>query len=280
MTSTWIKIALANIVKNKRRSFFTIVAIAFGFAAVNIFSGFTHYVSRSLQDSVIYLQGNGHLSIFKKGFLDDRQVKTARHLITAKELATIQKICSEEPHIVLTSPQLQISGLVSNGSVSTIFIGTGRIPSVLNSIQSKARGIAGRIKFFEGKPLEDDIIYGAGFTFRLARKLGLELNSNAIAMSPTLDGRINAMDVQVFHMLGVPVDTLNDKFLAVTLKFAQSLYDTNRVDRINILLDKNRSKGPAKALLKQRFKEQGLRMEVRTWSELSRSTPVLRKCLM
>jgi len=117
--------------------------------------------------------------------------------------------------------------------------------------------------------LEDDIIYGAGFTFRLAKKLGLKLNSDAIAMAPTLDGRINAMDIQVFQLFGVPVDTLNDKFLAVTLKFAQSLYDTDRVDRINILLDKDRSQSSVKALLEQRFKEQGLQLEVRTWLELS-----------
>ncbi len=41
--TAWVKIALRNLIKNGRRSVVTALAIALGFAAVNLFGGFTEY---------------------------------------------------------------------------------------------------------------------------------------------------------------------------------------------------------------------------------------------
>ncbi|MFC1813836.1 ABC transporter permease [Thermodesulfobacteriota bacterium] len=269
MTSTWLKIAVANILKNKRRSFYTIIAIAFGFAAVNIFGGFTEYIFRNLKGSFVYALAHGHLTVYKKDFLTEGQIDPLKYLITENELDTIQDICAKDSRIVIATPQLQIMGLLSNGIVSTIFIGMGGVPSAKKIIQSRAGGMVGKLKFYEGKSLEDDIIYGAGLTRGLAKKLKLYLGSDAIAMSPTLDGRINAMDLQVFHLFRVQVDELNDKVLYVNIKFAQTLYDTDSVDRIIILLDKDENIESVKAFLEKAFVDKGLQMEVKNWRELS-----------
>lgn len=49
----WIKIALRNILKNKRRSFVTLLAIAMGFAAVSLFRGYTNNTYEGLRESAI-----------------------------------------------------------------------------------------------------------------------------------------------------------------------------------------------------------------------------------
>ena len=67
---TWLTLATRNLLRNGRRSLFTIAAIGLGFLAVNVLGGFTAYIFTSLQDSYIYAEANGHLSIFKSGFLD------------------------------------------------------------------------------------------------------------------------------------------------------------------------------------------------------------------
>ncbi len=68
---TWIKLAIRNLFRNYRRSLFTVLAIGLGFAAVNILGGCTAYIFNNLRDSFIYLQANGHLTVFNAGFLEE-----------------------------------------------------------------------------------------------------------------------------------------------------------------------------------------------------------------
>src|SRR5215831_18968436 len=80
---TWFKIACRNLGKNRRRSLFTIMAIGLGFAAVNVFGGFTSYIFASLRDSYIYAQANAHLTIFKTGFLAAGKLDPLGYLLSA-----------------------------------------------------------------------------------------------------------------------------------------------------------------------------------------------------
>ena len=77
---TCIKLAIRNLFRNGRRSLFTIVAIGLGFLAVNALGGFTAYIFTSLQDSYIYAEANGHLTIFKDGFLSKGKLDPTRYL--------------------------------------------------------------------------------------------------------------------------------------------------------------------------------------------------------
>jgi putative ABC transport system permease protein len=269
MTITWIRFAVANLFRNRRRSFYTILAVAIGFAAVNMFGGFTSYIFTNLKDSFIYVQANGHLTIFKKGFLTEGRLDPLKFLITKQEMEALGEICAQDPRVVLTTPQLQIMGMISNGAVSTVFVGTGRVPSDTNAIESKAVGMLGKNKFYHGKSLEDDIMYGIGLTKGLAEKLKLDLGSDAITMAPTVDGRINALDAQVFQTFTVPVEELNDKIIETPLNFAQSLYDTDSIDRLTVLLENDNQVEPVKAFLQEALDKKGLNMEVKTWEELS-----------
>jgi putative ABC transport system permease protein len=199
----WIKFSLANLFRNSRRSFYTIIAIAIGYAAINIFGGFTSYIFTNLKDSFIYSQANGHLTVFKKGFLTEGRIDPTKYLIAPEEYNAIDDICKNIPEVIITAPQMQIMGLISNGEVSTVFIGSGSVPSETQAIQRRATGMVGELKLYTGKALQDDTIFGVGLTNGLADKLNLDIGSNAIAMAPTVDGRINALDVKPgrsFHL--------------------------------------------------------------------------------
>jgi len=90
----WFKIALRNLFKNRRRSVTTILAIALGFAAVSLFGGFTKYMYRGNRDAAIFVRSQGHLTIFKEGFLERGKLDPARYLLTSEEIKTIEKITS------------------------------------------------------------------------------------------------------------------------------------------------------------------------------------------
>ncbi|NSW87684.1 MAG: ABC transporter permease [Syntrophobacteraceae bacterium] len=266
---TWMKIAIRNIVKNRRRSLFTILAIAVGYAAVNVFGGFTEYIFKSLQDSFIYAQGNGHLTIFKKGFLAQGKLDPFQFMLSEAETELIRELCRKDPRVMVVTPQLMITGLISNGSVSTIFVGVGRVPSDLTFVRSRATGMIGRLKLYEGRNLVDEVPHGVGLSAGLAKKLDLHQGSEAIAMSPTIHGQINALDMQVFQVFHSPYEELDDKLLMAPLDFAQSLYDTTSADRITVLLTEDRSTLPVKEHFERIFADAGLDVELMTWKDLS-----------
>lgn len=266
---TWFKLALRNLFRNYRRSLFTVMAIGLGFAAVNVLGGFTEYIFTNLRDSFIYLQANGHLTVFKTGFLQEGKLYPIRYLINETEIAVIEETLRRHPEVLVATPQLNISGLLSNGKVSTIFLAAGRVPSDVRVINSHARGMLSQLQQFVGKPLEDDVPYGVGLSEGLAQQFRFELGSNPVAMSTTVSGQVNALDAQVFQLFNSPNEALEDKLMLVTLKFAQALYDTTSVDRINVLLDRTELTEPMRARLAQDFANRGLQVEIKSWNELS-----------
>jgi putative ABC transport system permease protein len=266
---TWVKIATRNLRKNSRRSLFTILAIGLGFAAVNVFGGFTAYIFNGLRLGYIYAQANGHLTIFKKGFLTSGKLDPASYLLNEEEIRSIKEVLNDLPEVSVVTAQLNFSGLLSNGDVSTIFVASGRVPSDIRAIRSQIPGMIGKIKLFRGRALDDDIVYGIGLSSGLAETLNLQLGSDAIAMAPTIEGQINALDAQVIQLFESPAQTLNDKLMLVPLKFAQSLIDTTSVDRITILLRDIKQTQRIKDYLTRTLDDRGLDVEIKAWQELS-----------
>lgn len=266
---TWLKLAIRNLFRNQRRSLFTILAIALGFAAVNVLGGFTDYIFSNLENSYIHVQANGHLTIFKPGFLKEGKLDPTRYLLDEESTRNVQEILRHYPEVLVVTPQLHISGLLSNGKVSTIFLASGRVPSDIRVINSHSRGLASKFRQFTGKPLEDDVIYGVGLSRGLAEQLNLDLDVTAVAMAPTVSGQVNALDAQVFQLFSAPIEALDDKLMLVPLKFAQSLYDTGSVDRLIVLLQNTAQTEPVRKRLARDFEARGLNLEIKTWNELS-----------
>jgi len=152
----WLTIALRNIFKNGRRSAFTISAIAFGFAAINLFAGFTRYIFSNLQETQIYLTGNGHLMVFKSGFNPNHLTSSQAQLLSAHELNEIRSVLKDDPRALVVTPKLVFLGLLSNGEESTPFIGIGKVIKDVNKIYARASGRLARISFSDGKNLSKE----------------------------------------------------------------------------------------------------------------------------
>ena len=266
----WIKIALRNLTKNRRRSTITALAISLGFAAVNLFSGFTEYMYDGNQKVAIFAQANGHLTIFKKGFLEKGQLDPARYLLSPEDISAVREICRNISNVELVSPQLKISGLITNGMVSTIFIAQGIVPSEAEIFTNRINAPESFMKErFEGKNLQEDEMYGVAMARGLARLLDLKVGSDAVAFTNTVDNQMNAMNIEVFQIFTAGSKLMNDKIMRVPLRFAQTLYDTQEADRLAILLDKTENTLPIHEKLQQEFSARGLPLEVKTWEEMS-----------
>jgi putative ABC transport system permease protein len=266
---TWMKLAVRNLFRNGRRSSFTVLAIALGFLAVNVLGGFTTYIFTNLQNSYIYAEANGHLTIFRAGFLDKGKLDPTRYLLGEAQLAAIRQVLRRHPEVLVSTPQLQISGLLSNGQVSTIFVGSGRVPSDVEAIGQLGGSASARIKLYDGRPLSDQVSHGIGVSHGLARSLSLKLGDTSVAMAPTVAGQVNALDAQLYQLIDAPIEALEDKLALVPLKFAQDLYDTTSVDRVTVLLASSAHTEAMRALLARELREAGLDLDIKTWNELS-----------
>jgi putative ABC transport system permease protein len=267
---TWLIIASRNLLKNKRRSIFTLLTIMLGYAAVVIFDGYINYMFTGLKESYVYSNARGHLTIFKKGFLKDGKIHPERYLINNNELLSLERITQLEKNVLLISPELQINGLISNGSISTIFFATGKKPSKYEKFLSYSTSKIGSGKYFKGSPLNDEDINGIGLGESLSKILGLKVEStDATVLAPTIDGSMNAMDATIKQTFNAANEKLEDKLLAVTLAFAQSLYDSDSVDRVRVLLYDDLQLSDYKIQLQQTFAAQNLDFEIKDWIELS-----------
>lgn len=265
--NTWLRLAARNLLRNGRRSLVTMAAIGLGFVAVNTLGGFTAYIFSSLEDSYIYGEGNGHLTVYKAGFLRQGKLDPARYLLSPAELARARETLLGDPEVLLATPALHIAGLLSNGQVSTIFVAAGRVPSDVAAIMEQAPNGADRVRQYDGEPLDDARRDGVGVSRGLARQLNLRLGGTAVAMAPTVGGQINALDVRLAQLVDAPVEALEDKLAAVPLAFAQSLYDTGGADRVTVLLDAGADVEAARGRLARALAAAGLEVELQTWLE-------------
>jgi putative ABC transport system permease protein len=261
----WIKIALRNILKNKRRSFVTLLAISIGYTAVSVFRGYTDNTYEGLRTSAIRGEGLGHLTIYKAGWIEKGKIDPDKYMFSREDIKRITDIAEEEEDVLLATPQLHLSGLVSNGNISTIFLAQGVIPSDDKTI----KGAWAAFRPVRGNVLDEKKPYGVEMAEDLARHLDLGPGADGVVMASTLDGQMNAMDIQISGVYDSGSDATNDKYMRVPFSFAQSLYDTEKADRIVVLLDDWKKTEQARTRLQGRLSRAGLKCEIKTWNELS-----------
>jgi len=263
--SKWLKIALRNIIKNRRRSLVTILAISTGFAAVSLFQGYTANTFEGIRESAIRGEGLGHLTIYKKDWLSKGNLDPYKYMHSKKEIEEIISIIEEDDDTLLATPKLHISGLVSNGDVSTIFLAVGVIPRDDKTI----KGAFASVRPVNGQIINDNKSYGVEMARDLAVFLDMVPGKNGIVMASTLDGQMNALDIEVAGIYDTGIPATNDKYLRFPLEHAQSLYDTDKAESIVVLLDNWRNTESARQRFFMKLQEAGFDCEIKTWNELS-----------
>jgi len=267
------KLALRGLMRNRRRSLVTLLAIAFGFAAISLFAGYTHNVYGGLARQSIHGEMLGHLTLSKSGMRKEGKLNPERYLLSATEVASIGKLIQDEAHVELVAPRLALSGLVSNGRASTIFIAEGIAPEAVVKLRSGGLTDAERKSgMFENMkmrldPKRPDVV---SLSEGLAEMLHLEVGGQAVVLVNTLTGQANALDITLGQSFNTGNAGSNDKFAFVALDLARTLLDAEgRADRLTILLDDANNTEMMRDRLLAKLKAAGFDVEIMTWQELS-----------
>ncbi|HEX8403048.1 MAG TPA: FtsX-like permease family protein [Duganella sp.] len=257
-----ILLALRNVMRNRHRSLATILAIAAGLTAINLFSGYIANVYGSLQVQAVAGERLGHLTVYKRGMLLEGKLKPKRYMFNAAETARLRTIVADTGGVRLVSPRLNISGMASNGNASTIFVGEGVVASDAAILRE------GLVEGAGGK-LDPAQKYGVAVSSDLAKLLDYKIGSTVTLMTATIDGQANAMDAQIVDVFNTGNVNTNDKYLVLPLGFTQMLLDTEGVERFVVLLDDAAQTLPKRDALAASLKAAGFDVEIKTWKELS-----------
>jgi putative ABC transport system permease protein len=267
------KLALRGLLRNRRRSVVTLLAIAFGFAAISLFAGYTHNIYDGMARQSIHGELLGHLTLSKRGMSTEGKLDPERYMLNAGEVARVTELLQHEAHVKLVAPRLSLSGLISNGRASTIFIAEGISPEAMQQLQANylteeelSKGMyADFIKKLEAAHPENALL-----SFGLADMLHLKKGDQASLLSNTLTGQANALDISEYGTFNTGNAGSNDKFAFMSLSLAQTLYDTpGAADRLTVLLDDVKQTEVMRTLLQEKLHAAGFDMEIKTWQELS-----------
>lgn len=267
------KLALRGLLRNRRRSMVTLLAIAFGFAAIALFAGYTHNVYDGLGRQSIHGEMLGHLTIYKKGMRTEGKLDPEKYLLTATEVSAISKLVKDETHVEMVAPRLGLSGLASNGRASTIFIVEGIAPAAAKRLQDgvlteeeKQSGMYDNILASLDETRPDVVNLSEG----LVELLHLKQDEQAQVLVNTLSGQANALDITLGKSFNTGNAGSNDKFAFVSLALAQSLLDADgRADRLTVLLDDVAQTEAMRDVLSSKLSAAGYDVEIKTWQELS-----------
>lgn len=258
----FFKLGIRNIYRNRRRSLATGLAIASGFAAINLFSGYIDNVYSGLSQQAIRGERLGHLMITKQDALSSGKLEPEKYLFSGAELSRLLELLRTDTDLELVTLRLGVSGIVSNGQVSTIFIGEGMIPADVVTLR-------GNFRQDRGELLNPASPGAAAVASDLADMLQLKPGGYGVLMASTVHGQTNAIDMDVGAVYNTGSVGTNDKFLLLPLELVQQLLDTDGADRVILLLRDPEQIEAVRDRLYETLKSAGIDFEFHTWQERS-----------
>ncbi|HJU84347.1 MAG TPA: FtsX-like permease family protein, partial [Holophagaceae bacterium] len=232
------RLALRNVLRQRRRTALTLLVVAAGFMALALAAGFMAQTFQGLSDAAIR-GGLGHLQVMDARALKDQEDQSLQLALPDGE--GLAERLRRDPAVAEVLPRIEFMGLLSNGARSVAYLGKGvdparepRFMACLDQVKdgTKASGGAGS-RWLSADPGAREVILGLG----LARSLQASVGSQLTLMSTTKDGALNAVDVEVVGLQDLGLRELNDRALTVSLDTAAALLDAGPMrSRLSVVL--------------------------------------------
>jgi len=256
---TWIWFALKNVRRNGRRALLTLLIAAVGAAGLLVFGGYGQYTYAALEEGSA--RDTGHLVLAHRDHFDGDEDLPMQHGLP--DPAGLAAAALRDPRVRAALPRLELSGLLSNGEKSAVFVGTG----VDAGGEFKVRGPF--LTFLEGTALSaapaagdlPEILVGK----ELARTLRAHAGTVLTLLATTTEGSLNAQDVRVRGIYTTGVTELDRRAVMIHLATAQKLLLTDKASVLALYLQAPADLPAVRADLAARHPE----LAQRTWLDLA-----------
>lgn len=238
-----VRLAWHNVLRNRRRSLVTLLIAALGTAAVLVAGGFALYTYDSLREGAA--REFGHLTVSHADYF--RRDEEAPLQYGLADPAALARKIEADPRVRRVLPRVALSGLVSNGEKSLIFLGSGAdIPAEAATRGPFLKLAAGRL------PQAGDT--GAGpppviLGTDLARSLSAQPGSGLTLLATTTDGAMNAIDVTVAGTVSTGWQEVDKRLVYLEVAAAQRLLATDKVSTLAVFLEDTEQTAAVRGLL-------------------------------
>ncbi len=214
------KLAFLNLFRHRARVILSLLTVSGAIASTIIFRGYSHYVINQVRTDSVENQV-GHLQIGHKKLWspDSERIKDQLFQISESMLEKIKIM----PEVVSAAPRLSLQGLVSNGDSQFGARLVGYDPKLETGFETSLLVIEGR---HLATAEDNGILLGIGLQKRLKAKLG----DTVSVVTQTVDGVMNAGDLEVTGIFQTTVSEVDDQVAFISIKGAQTLLDTSKIE--------------------------------------------------
>jgi putative ABC transport system permease protein len=250
----WLKFAIQNTLRNRRRSLVTVSIAALGTASILLAGGFALYTYEALAQAAA--RTTGHLILAKPDqFARDEDTPLQHGL---DDVAALHAQLLADPAVRQVLPKVEFSGLISNGDKSTVMMATGVEPDSEFAVKGPFLTLTAGQVLASGST-DAEVMLGEG----LARSLKATPGSSLTLLASTTEGAMNAMDVRVKGIFSTGVPDIDKRLVYTDIATAQRLLVTERVSSFGVFLDRMESTEP----VQQRLAAQYPQLAVQTWMD-------------
>lgn len=255
-----LKLALRNILRQKKHTAMTLIAIICGTVGIILAGGWVNDIFVQLGEALIHSQ-TGHLQIYKQGYYDAGSRSPEKYLITEADNVKkqiVKEVGVEKFDSIMA--RLNFSGLLNNGRSDLSIIGEGVQPEMEAKLGSS-------VLITTGRQLANEDAFGIMLGKGVAQALKLKPGDYVTLLVNTHEGALNSLD---FEVIGIFQSFSNDydaRAVKIPLAAAQELLGTQGVNALVVLLKNTEDTESIATRLAERIGIAGL--EIKTWVELN-----------
>ena len=218
-----LKMAILNLLRNKRRTLVMILTVALGIGALFFFDGLDNGVLYTYRESTIHFKW-GHGQLNTRGYRDNSWDKPWEHWMAASEelLGRIRSL----PGVTHVFPRIDFYTLITNGQVNISAKGTGVDGKEEADFFADTNIIAG--SNLRDQP--DGILIGSG----LANSLNAKVGSRLTLFTNNVYGSYNGVDVTVVGIFQGGIKELDDRYFRMQRQQVMKLMETDKIESIAI----------------------------------------------
>ncbi|HND09001.1 MAG TPA: FtsX-like permease family protein [Pseudomonadota bacterium] len=216
MLLSLFRIASRSVLRHRRRSIITFLAVFLAVAVMLCIKGFLSGMQASIVETTVHGQ-TGALQVHRKGIrLSEGGAASSLHVPT--DDAFLQRLLSV-PGVKAVAGRILFSGMLSTRNLSSVALLVAIDPKKEKEVCPLSSEMVSK-----GKSLMDADPDAAVLTAELAKRLGLQFGHQAAVLGNDRDGVLSAIDVRFVGVYGQPGFARADKqFGIVSLSAAQQL---------------------------------------------------------
>lgn len=223
-----LRVALRNLVRQRRRAAIAVSAILFGVIALLLAGGFIEWILWSLREGSIRSH-LGHIQVMRPGYLEAGAASPFDYMLPSRP--ALENRIGALPGVRAMGPRMSFSGLVSHGDSAVSFLGEAVDPE-------KEHIMSRLVKISKGDELSIHEPRGIVMGIGLAKSLGVGVGDRVVLMAGTASGGINAVECRIRGLFFTVTKAYDDSALRMPIATARQLLRVSGSHVWVVLLEK------------------------------------------